>query len=121
MAGHVLKRRRLYNPARRRRRRRMTAKQIKYFGTARQRAALGNRRRRRTGIHNRRRRRHNQDYSGAAKHAIHSVERAAEDAIDAVAHEGIGAGSTIAAAAIQACMFGIVVGVITGGGGAIRA
>ena len=42
MAGTVLKRRRLVNPGRRRR---MTAKQIKYFGTARQRAALKHRRR----------------------------------------------------------------------------
>lgn len=37
MAGHVMKRRRLVNPGRRRR---MTAKQIQFFGTRRQKAAL---------------------------------------------------------------------------------
>lgn len=41
--AHILKRRRLVNP----RRRRMTPKQIKFFGTARQKAALKNARRRR--------------------------------------------------------------------------
>lgn len=42
MAGTVLKKRRLVNPGRRRK---MTAKQIKYFGTSRQKAALKHRRR----------------------------------------------------------------------------
>jgi len=42
MAAQVLKKRRLVNPGRRRK---MTAKQIKYFGTTRQKAALKNRRR----------------------------------------------------------------------------
>jgi hypothetical protein len=83
MAGHVLKRRRLANPGRRRR---MTPAQIKFFGTKRQRAALRNRRRTRSRpMPNRGRRRRNQMGLSQAEHvaqrAIHSVERAAEDAI----------------------------------------
>lgn len=84
MAGTVLKKRRLVNPGRRRRN--MTAKQIKYFGTPRQKAALKNRRRRNVPRHGRRR---NQagivtQAEHAAASAIRSVERAAEDAISTV-------------------------------------
>lgn len=83
MAGQVLKKRRLMNPGRRRRN--MTPKQIKYFGTARQKAGLKNRRRRNVS----RRGRRNQggvvsQAEHAAASAIRSVERAAEDAISTV-------------------------------------
>jgi hypothetical protein len=80
MAGHVLKKRRLVNP--RRRRRNMSAKQIRFFGTKRQKAALRNRRRNRG--------RRNQgivtEAEHAAQRAIQTVERAAEDAIGTVTH-----------------------------------
>lgn len=77
--AEVMKKRRLVNP----RRRNLSKKQIKYFGTARQKAAL---RRNRS-------RRRNQGGGGivstaerAAQRAIESVEHAAEDAIGAVTH-----------------------------------
>lgn len=127
MAGEVLKKRRLVNPGRRRR---LTDRQIKYFGTRRQKAALKNRRRhnragtgtgsvskkafRRGGegtqsaqyrykaqSHARRRTereerggyvRRNQGFISeaehAAAHAIRSVERAAEDAIESLTGAG---------------------------------
>lgn len=87
MAGQVLKKRRLVNPARRRRR--LSNKQIKYFGTKRQKAGLRNRGgRNRAGSH--RRRRNQTGFVSQAEHAaadaIHTVERAAEDAIHDVTH-----------------------------------
>ena len=86
MAGQVLKRRRLANP----RRRRLSNKQIKYFGTPRQKAALKNRR---SGKRHNAGRRRNQGTGlvsraeHAAEQAIASVERAAEDAIGAVTRQ----------------------------------
>lgn len=100
MAGHVMKRMRLANPSRRR----MSPAQIAHFGTRRQKAALLRRSRgkQRSALlrsmgkgtgHRRRGRRNQSDFglggSGglitkaeqAAQRAIHSVERAAEDAI----------------------------------------
>src|SRR5215475_9070553 len=82
MAGHVMKRRRLANAGRRRT---MTAKQIRFFGSKRQKAALKNRRRRNVA-HPRRR---NQggvvsQLERSAERAIGSIEDAAEKAIAAV-------------------------------------
>lgn len=119
MAGQVLKKRRLVNPGRRRR---MTDKQIRFFGTPRQKAGLRNRRRnasyrkvkkearkaqragmlepgpmfqkwrKATGMSKRGRRRPNQGFISesehAAAHAIRSVERAAEDAIESLTGAG---------------------------------
>lgn len=107
MAGHILKRRRLVNP-----RRRMNAKQIRYFGTKRQKAALRRRNESKAARAARERkakkwvaryhaqrvrertsnRQRNQLGLGsvvsqaehAASSAIKSVERAAEDAIESV-------------------------------------
>lgn len=53
----ILKARRVHNP--KRRKRKMTAKQLKYFGSKRQRAALKNRKRRKSRVTNRKRRRTN--------------------------------------------------------------
>ena len=117
MAGEVLKKRRLVNPARRRRN--MTAKQIKFFGTRRQKAALKNRRRHNAGKfsirkskkalksdfgykfaspfgresgYRKRTKKRNQglisETEHAAAHAIRSVERAAEDAIESLTGAG---------------------------------
>jgi hypothetical protein len=73
--AQVLKKRRLVNVGRGRGRRNLTPKQIKFFGTKRQKAALKNRRRRNVAHP---RRRHNQ------QDTVHKVERAAESAIDSV-------------------------------------
>lgn len=90
--AQVMKKRRLVNAGRRR----MTAKQIKYFGTARQRAALKNSRRRRNTGPKRRHvgRRRNQGgdvvsrVERAAEHAIEKIEDLAENALGGVTHLG---------------------------------
>lgn len=89
--AQVMKRRRLTNPGRRR----MTAKQIKFFGTSRQRAALKNSRRRRNqGPKRHAGRRRNQGgdvvlrVEHAAERAIEKIEDLAQDALGGVSRMG---------------------------------
>lgn len=88
--AQVMKKRRLVNAGRRR----MTAKQIKFFGTARQRAALKNSRRRRNLGPRHKGRRRNQgagvvsQVEHAAERAIEKIEDLAESALGGVTHLG---------------------------------